>query len=98
MQTTKLILLVFPLLLSGCAVPVVVSMITGTASVAVNETTGRTITDHTVSSVSGQDCQISRAFKNEAVCQDPAIVKLQVMTTGVEPSTIEEIQAKYSRQ
>lgn len=95
MQTTKLISLVFPLLLSGCAVPVMVSMITGATSVAVNEATGKTVTDHTVSSVSGQDCRVSRAFNNQEVCQDETVGKLQVTTTGVAPSTVTEIEARY---
>lgn len=82
-------------LLSGCAVPVMVSVVTGAASVAVNETTGKTVTDHTVSAVNGRDCRVSRMGR-EDICQDP-VPKLQfkVTTTGVNPSSIEEIQAKY---
>ena len=65
-------------------------------SVAVSETTGKTISDHTISAVnSGKDCRISRMFKDEAVCQDDYAVKLKVTTTGITPSTVEEIQAKY---
>jgi uncharacterized lipoprotein YajG len=96
-QTTKLILLVFPLLLFGCAVPVAVSMITGAASVAVNEATGKTVTDHTVSSVNGQDCRISRAFNNQEVCKDetPISPATTVTTTGVVPSSIAELEARY---
>ena len=94
MQTTKLISLVFPLLFSGCAVPVAVSMITGAASVAVNEATGKTVTDHTVSSVSGQDCRISRAFNNQEVCKDESPATT-VTTTGVAPSSIAELEARY---
>jgi hypothetical protein len=82
-------------LLSGCAVPVVVSMVTGAASVAVNETTGRTVTDHAVSAAYGQDCRVGRAFKQEDVCQNNQTVKLNVTTTGVTPSTVQEIQARY---
>ena len=82
-------------LLSGCAVPVVVSMVTGAASVAVNETTGRTVTDHAVSAASGQDCRVGRAFKQEDICQSDSTIKLQVTTTGVTPSTIQEIQNRY---
>ena len=97
MQTTKLISLVFPLLLSGCAVPVMVSMITGATSVAVNEATGKTVTDHTVSSVSGQDCRVSRAFNNQEVCKDetPISPATTVTTTGVTPSSVAELEARY---
>jgi len=96
-QTTKLIFLAVPILFSGCAVPVAVSMITGAASVAVNEATGKTVTDHTVSSVSGQDCQISRAFNNQEVCKDkpPISPATTVTTTGVVPSSIAELEARY---
>jgi len=95
-QTTKLILLVFPLLLSGCAaVPLILSGV-GLGGVAVNETTGKTITDHTVSSVSGQDCKILRAFKDQAVCQ-PNIPESEVTTTGVTPSSIADIEARYRK-
>jgi len=96
-QTTKLISLVIPLVLSGCAVPVMVSMITGAASVAVNETTGKTVTDHTVSTVNGQDCRVSRSFNNQAVCQDetPISPATTVTTTGVTPSSVAELEARY---
>ena len=95
MQTTKLIFLTVPILLSGCAAPVFLTGI-GIGSVAVNETTGKTITDNTVSAVNGQDCRVSRMFKNETVCQNEVShFKLQVVTTKVTPSTIEEIESKY---
>lgn len=82
-------------LLSGCAVPAVISMITGATSLAVNETTGKTVTDHTVSAVNGQDCRVSRMGR-EDVCQDN-VPKFQfkVTTTKVTPSSIEEIESKY---
>lgn len=83
------------ILLSGCAVPVMVSMVTGAASVAVNETTGKTTTDHVVSAVNGQDCKVSRMGK-EDICQDE-VPKFQfkVTNTTVTPSSVEDIQAKY---
>jgi hypothetical protein len=34
-------------------------------------------------------------FKDQAVCQDEYVAKLNVTTTGVKPSTIEEIESKY---
>ena len=96
MQTTKLIFLVVPILISGCvAAPLVITGV-GAASVVTNEATGRTITDHTVSSVSGQDCKIFRAFKDQAVCQ-PNIPESKVITTGVTPSSIADIEARYRK-
>jgi hypothetical protein len=93
-QTTKLISLIVPILLSGCAAPVLLTGL-GIGSVAVNETTGKTITDQTVSAVNGQDCRVSRMFKKETVCQDEYVVKLKITTTGITPSSIEEIESRY---
>ena len=82
--------------MSGCvAAPLVITGV-GAASVVTNEATGRTITDHTVSSVSGQDCKIFRAFKDQAVCQ-PNIPESKVITTGVTPSSIADIEARYRK-
>ena len=96
MQTTKLISFVIPLIVSGCvAAPLVITGV-GAASVVTNEATGRTITDHTVSSVRGQDCKILRAFKDQAVCQ-PDVLESKVTTTGVTPSSIADIEARYRK-
>jgi hypothetical protein len=95
-QTTKLIFLVVPILISGCvAAPLVITGV-GAASVVTNEATGRTITDHTVSSVSGQDCRVLRVFKDQAVCQ-PDVLESKVATTGVTPSSIADIEARYRK-
>ena len=97
MQTTKLISLVIPFLLSGCiAAPLIITGV-GAASIAVNETTGKTLTDHTVSTVNGQDCRVSRSFNNQAVCQDetPISPATTVTTTGVTPSSVAELEARY---
>ena len=80
--------------LSGCAMPLVVSMGLGAGSVAVNETTGKTTTDHIVSAVNGRDCRVSRIGK-EDVCQDENQIKIQVTTTGVTPSKVSEIESRY---
>jgi hypothetical protein len=93
--TVKILTVLTVISLSGCAVPVAVSIATGAASVAVNETTGRTTTDHVVSAVNGQDCRISRMGK-EDICQDAyPQFKFKVTTTSVTPSTVEEIESKY---
>lgn len=68
----------------------------GIGSVVVSESTGKSITDHTVSAVNGgKDCKVSRILADQNVCQDSNIVKLQITTTGVSPSSIEEIESKY---
>ena len=91
----KILLVSFLLLLSGCvAAPLVLTGV-GAASVAINETTGKTLTDHTVSAVNGQDCRVSRAGK-EDICQDE-VPKFQfkITTTGITPSSVEEIESRY---
>jgi hypothetical protein len=94
-QTTKLIFLAVPILLSGCAAaPLVVTGI-GIGSVAVSESTGKSVTDHAVSAVNNQDCRVGRVLKKEDVCQPDGTVKLKITTTGVTPSTIQEIENRY---
>ena len=88
----KILAVSFLVLLSGCAAPLLLTGL-GVGSVAVNETTGKTIADNTVSAVSGQDCRVSRAFKDQAVCQDETAVK--VTTTKTKPSTVAEIESRY---
>ena len=96
MQTTKLIFLIVSIVLSGCAAAPLVLTGVGMGSVAVSETTGKTITDHTVSAVNGgKDCRVSRVFKEQAVCQDDFAVKLKITTTGITPSSVKEIESKY---
>jgi starvation-inducible outer membrane lipoprotein len=92
----KILVVSFLFLLSGCvAAPLVITGVS-MSSVAVSETTGKSITDHTVSAVNGgKDCRVGRIFKDEAVCQDEYAVKLKITTTGVAPSTVEEIESKY---
>ena len=72
-----------------------VTMGLSATSIAVNETTGKTIADHTVSAVDGRDCRVSRLGK-EDVCQDEyPQFKFKVVATSVTPSSVEEIEAKY---
>jgi hypothetical protein len=93
--TVRILTVLSVVLLSGCAAPLVLTGV-GIGSVAVSETTGKSITDHTVSAVNnGKDCRVGRIFKDQAVCQDEYVAKLNVTTTGVKPSTIEEIESKY---
>ena len=63
----KYSLAILTVMLSGCAAPVMLGA--GIASVAVNETTGKSIGDHAVSTVEDQDCRLFRWFKGEKICQ-----------------------------
>jgi hypothetical protein len=90
----KILAVSFLFLLSGCvAAPLVLTGV-GAASVAVNETTGRTVSDHIVSGINGRDCRISRIGK-EDVCQDEYGIQIKITTTGVTPSLTQEIEARY---
>jgi hypothetical protein len=94
-NTMKILCALLASCLCGCATPL---MLTGfsVGSVAVSEATGKSVTDHAVSAVNNKDCKVIRALQNQEMCQTPtATQKLQVVNTGVVPSTIQEIEAKY---
>ena len=90
----KILLVSFLFLLSGCAAPLVWTGL-GVSSVVINETTGKGIVDHTASAVTQQDCRLPRAFNDQPICQDPALTKIQITTTGTRPSTVTEIESRY---
>ena len=83
------------ILLSGCAAAPLVVTGLSIGSVAVSESTGKSVTDHAVSAVNNQDCRVGRALKKEDVCQPNGTVTLKVTTTGVTPSTTQEIENRY---
>jgi hypothetical protein len=92
--TVKISTVLAVISLSGCAAPLVLTGLS-VGSVAVNETTGKTTTDHVVSAVNGKDCRLSR-MGTEDVCQEEIPqFKFKVVTTSVTPSSVEEIEAKY---
>lgn len=70
-------ILLLVLMLQGCAVGLLAA---GVGSVAVTETTGKTITDHAVSTVNDKDCKVSRIFKDEKVCQDEPKASVTVVS------------------
>ena len=91
----KILVVSFLFLLSGCAAAPVVITGLGVASVATNETTGKGIADHAISNMTRQDCRIARTVQDQPICQDPALTKIQVTTTGTKPSTVGEIELRY---
>jgi hypothetical protein len=94
-QTTKLIFLAIPVFLSGCVTAPLVLTGLSVGSVAVSETTGKSVTDHAVSTMSGQDCKVGRMFRDQSICQDKNQIQFQVTTTGVAPSDIADIESRY---
>jgi hypothetical protein len=71
------------LLLHGCAVPVLVGVGVSAVSVGVNEATGKTVSDHVVSTINQKDCRVSRAVDGKDMCQDEV-----VDTTTPKPKTV----------
>ena len=80
--------------LCGCATPLVMTGI-GIGSLAVSETTGKSVTDHAVSTVNNKDCRVSRAFADQPMCQESGLIKIHTVTNGVVPSTPQEIESRY---
>jgi hypothetical protein len=62
---------VLPLLLSGCFVPPGVAVASYAADGASYATTGKSITDHGVSTVKNEDCATYRVFVGGTICKDP---------------------------
>jgi len=94
-MSLKLIPLV--LLISGCASAPLMLTGAGVASVAVNETTGKSITDHTLSTVHGKDCRALRYFKDQPVCQEinqTPIAQNSINTKKTGTQTMEAIWAE----
>ena len=91
----KLAVVAIAVSLQACAAAPMVITGLSVGSVVVSETTGKTVTDHTVSAVNGQDCKVGRALKNQDMCRDPNVEQISIVTTGVAPSTIQEIEFKY---
>jgi len=69
------------LCIQGCAAPAIVTAV-GVTSIAVNETTGKSVTDHVVSTAKEKDCRISRWFKGEEVCQEVETVRSSVTVSS----------------
>ena len=93
----KILIVSFLFLLSGCAAPIIITGL-GVASVATNETTGKGLADHAVSTVKDQDCRLARVLKDQAVCQESTTdVRVTVTTTGVAPTSVAEIQSRYTK-
>jgi uncharacterized lipoprotein YajG len=89
----KLLLLIPVAMLPGCAAPLLVATGLSATSLAVNETTGRTVSDHVVSTVKGKDCRIVRSLNGNDMCQEE--VKLQVTESQYRPSRIADIESRY---
>ncbi len=65
-----LFLTALTVLLSGCALPPAITIASLVADVASYASTGKTVTDHGISLVLGQDCALLRGLEGE-ICLEP---------------------------
>lgn len=66
----RAISIVFPLFLTGCGLPPLVTAISYALDGISFVSTGKSVTDHAISIVVNKDCALWRAVKNELVCRD----------------------------
>jgi len=64
-------ILALPYLLGGCIAPPGVAIASMAADGASYAATGKSVTDHGVSTVKDQDCKTLRVFTGGAICKDP---------------------------
>ena len=86
--------LIITLMLSGCTTPVMLGA--GVASIAVSETTGKSVTDHTLSAINDRDCRMARALKDQQVCQNANSTLAQ--GNRVTESSVAEIEEVYRKR
>lgn len=67
----RVVFLALPMLLSGCALPPVVGAVAYLLDGASYLGTGKSVSDHALSEVAGEDCAMWRLLKGELICQGP---------------------------
>lgn len=78
-------LVLFPVLLSGCGLPPAIMIASYAADGVSYVATGKSVSDHGISAVTGRDCAVWRIVKGEAICMDqPA--------TRADPAPVEDGQ------
>ena len=75
----------------------------GIAGITSVEVTGKSITDHTVSVATGQDCRISRVFKQGDVCQPEGSVTVSsptetVVITRTSNNAIQNMESMFEQR
>src|SRR5512146_3154800 len=94
-----------PALLSGCGLPPAVMIASYAADGVSYVATGKSVSDHGISEVTGRDCELWRVIKGEAICKDeptarahPAPVEAGQQATlppGSEPSKAVALHPHY---
>lgn len=64
----RVAVLLFPILLGGCAVPPALTLASLAADGVSYVATGKSTTDHALSAIAQEDCALVRAVKEEAIC------------------------------
>ncbi len=85
MQRHRYILVLAPILLSGCAIPPAISIASYVLDGVSYVATGKSVTDHGISMVAGRDCATWRLIKGQSPCKG-------MPTERTEPAPIEEGQ------
>jgi len=62
--------MVMPALLSGCGLPPAVMIASYAADGVSYVATGKSVSDHGISEVTGRDCALWRVIKGKSICQD----------------------------
>ena len=79
------------LALQGCAGAILAA---GVGGIVVNETTGKSVTDHVVSTVNNKDCRVFRALKDQEICQTSPVITVTTNANYKESSN-KEIESRY---
>ena len=73
MQRHRYLLILAPILLSGCGIPPAISIASYVINGVSMAATGKSVSDHGISAIAGRDCATWRVIKGENVCKgDPA--------------------------
>ncbi|MEX2449632.1 MAG: SPOR domain-containing protein [Rhodospirillales bacterium] len=96
------VMMLLSVFLSGCGLPVGVT-IAGWAIDGISLlTTEKSVSDHGISTVAQRDCALWRVFKGESVCREPAGGSVQVAdasddAAGFDDLTVDDVAAAVSK-
>ena len=104
MQRHRFILILAPILLSGCAIPPAISIASYVLDGISYAATGKSVSDHGISAVAGRDCAAFRILKGQNPCRgepteirDPAPVdagQQATLPTGEPAPTVASASAE----
>ena len=80
LSMTRILVLVLPLFVGGCFLPVnmtIASLVVNGLSLAA---TGKGTADHALSAISNQDCNMLRVAKSEAICRANETVSTRLVS------------------